>query len=346
MRVRRKVKIPKKNLIRVETEKSPSNVSYWMEILRHCADRKNKQVTLVDERVKEDVEKVLQGSVAAAQQAVYDQVMRPFTARHGQYRSVTREMLWPRIEEIRAYFRDTVGDLMTNIGVNWRRWWRGEAPELRYPEFPEMSTVIEWGVLNREIIHVGGRVKILLILDPETEAKRGTRELLSDDSDRSRWRSWNSSGRFEFFLRHQATDEEILLLYNAYPSCLEVRAEFVRRSAGMDVLAINQDLRPSLTWSQIGRVTNAEYRRALMTVGTVRNYPKPLAVDDEGELYPFSPNVLVLKLTCPSTGRVYHLGVPGSVRDRRGNLEPMRTPRQARRWTLGLPEGAEIMAET
>lgn len=345
MRVRRKVKIPKKNLIRIEAEGGPSSVSYWMELLRHCADRKNKQVTLVDERVKEDVERVLQQNVAAAQQAVYDQVMRPFTAENGQYRSVTRETLWPRIEEIRGYFRDTVGDLMTSVGINWRRWSR-DGGELRYPEFPERSTVIEWGLLNREIIHVGGRVKILLILDPETEQKKGTRELLAEDSDRRRWRSWNSSGRFEFFLRQEATDEEILLLYNAYPSCTEVRDEFVRRSANMDVLAINQDLRPSLTWAQIGRITNAEYRRALMTVGTVKNYPEPLAVDDEGELYPFSPNVLVLKLTCPSTGRVYHLGVPASVRDQNGDLEPMRTPRQARRWTLGLPEGAEIMAET
>lgn len=163
------------------------------------------------------------------------------------------------------------------------------------------------------------------IIDPQAE-------------DRS-WRSWRQlwefqSGASDVWLRLIADDEALAMLYQEFPSCAQLQRELIFRSRDFHV---PDHLKPVLHWSRIGQIKNVEWRRTLMTIGIVKNYPKPIAIDEDGELYPLDRNTRVLKITCPSTGRIYHLGVPVLHAD---------TPKQARRWTMGLSSEFNLVQET
>lgn len=161
-----------------------------------------------------------------------------------------------------------------------------------------------------------------------------------DPNDEGRtWRSWRQlwdfqTGTNDLWMRLVADDEALAMLYQEFPSCAQLQRELIFRSRDFHV---PDHLKPVLHWRKIGLIQNVEWRRTLMTIGIVKNYPEPIAIDDDGELYPLDSNTRVLKITCPSTGRVYHLGVPVLHAD---------TPSQARRWTMGLSSSFNLVQET
>ena len=86
---------------------------------------------------------------------------------------------------------------------------------------------------------------------------------------------------------------------------------------------------------QLGKIRNAEYRRALVRVYGVKGSGEPVQRDDYGALYLVDDDTRAVFVTCPSTGRQYWLGVPATCE----------TAREAVLWSFDLKPNAELLQE-
>lgn len=329
--MRKKIKLHNKQIVKI-TKNKGDDLAFWRSVLLTCNNRSLTHRILVDEDVRDIVEADMANTLNEGTKRLEKEIKLAIDQRQGRsHRSGwgAWSMLMPKWFDVFHHLgAELLNKLSTELLIN--NSWRTQLPNYKD------GTYLRLGEISQEIIHVGGRVKMVIMPVMKAAPVNGKAGDIIDreqvESNWWQWRGLRGDRLFSHWLR-QTDDESIALLYAEFPSCTEIREELVRRSQDFHV---SDDLRPRVSFSKIGKIGNAELRRTLMTVGIVSGYPHPLAVDDEGELFQLDFDTKVLKLTCPSTGRIYHLGVPSS----------METPREARRWTLGLPEGAEIIAET
>ena len=332
-RMKRKVKLDKKQIVTFTPEHKLNSLSFWREVLIAVKDRKGphaKFKILVDSRAVAMVEESLTATLNKGYEMVENEVFATMTQELGKTR---RHRFWqlltPRWYDLMRHLGPLMRDLESETIRNFRRFWNG--PML--PARPD-GVYVRVGAVTHEHIHCGGYAKVLVLPVKIAEHPWKAGEIVQVTGDNTLgWWSGPLFGQFRYFLNKTATDEDLIMLYQEFPSCHEIQTELVSRSRDFHV---PENLKPVIKFSKIGKIGNAELRRTLMTIGNVTGYPEAEAVDDEGELFLLDRHTKVLKITCPSTDRVYHLGVPAT----------METPREARRWTLGLPEGAEIIAET
>jgi len=162
------------------------------------------------------------------------------------------------------------------------------------------------GVFSVQITRQGGRTKVWI-----TQAG-------ASGADQQGW--WGSElGAFHSFIQN-CDDDDLLQLWLEFQTSQDIRRELVRRAHDFQPTHP-----PKLSYKKLLRISNIEYRRALVQFCEI-NWPEPFMTDKEGELIEFNEWINILRVTCPSTGRMYHLGVPVSCE----------TPTQARFWTLGF----------
>lgn len=103
---------------------------------------------------------------------------------------------------------------------------------------------------------------------------------------------------------------------------------------------------------QLAGFKNLELRRVVLEIRGVALPKKPLAQDRVGKLYSVDAFQNLLEVRCPSTGRRYLLGVPGTAEghfDSTGHRwvpGVLNTPAKAQRWTLGLTQKDVLVAQT
>jgi len=316
---------------------------------------------LIDRRIKDDVRKAVKASVRDAVERAISRVNISLAQETGNYMR-THRILYDNtpLGNFSSGIASMLDGYVTQVVNTNRAYWSTERDfrnKIRDPlnshYVPESKRQQEGafvcgGEFIIEILHIRGAVTIFLMKNDSKKFPPGTttfvekKHFLTDDGSRAtQWDSWMTwrvisafnTGQANMWMRVVAEDEDLAMLYKEFPGCPQLQRELIFRSRDFHVA---DELKPVVHWSRIGQIKNVEWRRTLMTIGNIKNYPEMIASDDEGELYPLDFNTKVLKLTCPSTGRVYHLGVPSRCQ----------TPSEARRWTLGLSEGYILQKET
>jgi len=332
----KKFKLDKNQVIKIPSGDGSGDLSFWREVLLLCSDRKAAHkdfIILVDEDMKDQVEASINQTLTDGYERLRSEVVTVMRQRHGsRHRSGWGG--WSRMMPKWYDVLRTLGNELCRGVASEIVWLPHWVTDKRLAGKQEGVYLIV-GDASKEVIHVGGRVKTVIIDSEKSTPQHGKGSVIKMLGGRVRWNAWMAERDNQGFITFlgETDDEAVALLYKEFPSCREIQRELVKRSQDFH---ISDDLKPKVTWNRIGQIKNAELRRTLMTVGIVKDYPEPEAVDDEGELFSLDQFTKVLKLTCPSTGRIYHLGVPANLV----------TPREARRWTLNLPEGAEILSET
>lgn len=89
------------------------------------------------------------------------------------------------------------------------------------------------------------------------------------------------------------------------------RALVSKQSEIKDYLA-RSDYKEGVPFTELKLMNNAELRRVLVEAVGIKDLPEPIQQDDFGKLYRLDQRTNVVRVVCPSTDRVYFLGVPSA----------------------------------
>jgi hypothetical protein len=348
-RLKSKVKIKKKSYMKGLEGLTLGDMQYWRTFLKRSMIRKENIAMYIDPACVDMVEGKVRDAIREAQNSIYAKASRMFDIRNGEMAGGAARMLWPTLTSPTTLNMPGLADRIVWNDNFWiqRQEYRENHPAGSHlipteTELAEAGIYRRWkvgGAFSIEITQQGGRTKIWIT---PSEFGDGVRVPMEPLDPPVRWN--RTRGAFRTWLE-KSNDDDLVQLWLEFKTSREIREELVRRAG---------DIHPSFpvkySYAKLLSLRNSELRRAIVGFAEI-NWPEPFAVDDDGELIGMDEFINVLRVTCPSTGRVYHLGVPKDTHERRrdwsnprgpGRIvregEVLDTPRKARMWTLRLNE--------